>query len=262
MKVVFYSNKGFVREHNEDALFVAGNIISGCSMTAPVEIDTESPDNCFVVIDGMGGYEGGEEAARIVATSFIENFRSWNISISAAKGKINSILNNAIQKIADVVNDKPELATMGAALAGMALCNDGILVFNCGDCRVYRQQGQYLERLSHDHSVVQELFDKGEIEEDDMRTHVRKNIITACVSTEVDNLNIFFREILRKGNERFLVCSDGVWEAMPIDEIEECLCKITLETANNLAQKLLDLQEHCNDNISFIIIENTNKPNN
>ena len=253
MKAVFYSNKGFVREHNEDALFVAGNIISGCSMTEPVEIDTESPDNCFVVIDGMGGYEGGEQAARIVATSFIENFGSWNISTSAAKGKINSILNNAIQKIANVVNDKPELAAMGAALAGMAFCNDGILIFNCGDCRAYRQQGQYLERLSHDHSVVQELFDKGEIEEDDMRTHVRKNTITACVSAKVDDLNIFFRETSYKGNERFLICSDGVWEAMPIDEIEACLCENVLDTANGIVKKLFNLQGECRDNISFVI---------
>ena len=258
MKAVFYSNKGFVREHNEDALFVAGNIISGCSMTAPVKIDTESHDNCFVVIDGMGGYEGGEQAARIVATSFIESFGSWNISTSAAKEKINSILNAAVQKIISIVNENPKLSVMGAALAGLVFCNDGILIFNCGDCRVYRQQGQYLERLSHDHSIVQELFDNGEIEEDDMRTHAKKNTITACVSAQVGDLNIYFREIPYKVNERFLVCSDGVWEAMPIDEIEACLCEDTSETAENMAKKLLGLQERCNDNISFIIVENRN----
>ena len=57
-----------------------------------------------------------------------------------------------------------------------------------------------------------------------------------------------------QGNERFLVCSDGVWEAMSIDEIEECLCENALETANNIAEKLFAMQERCNDNISFIIM--------
>lgn len=255
MKAVFYSNKGFVREHNEDALFVAGNIISGCSMTAPVEIDTKSPDNCFVVIDGMGGYEGGEQAARIVAASFIENSCNWNISTSATKEKINSILNNAIQKITNIVNDKPELAAMGAALAGMTFCNDGILAFNCGDCRVYRQQGQYLERLSHDHSIVQELFDKGEIEEDDMRTHPRKNTITACISSDISYMNIYSRDIPLSLHQKFLICSDGVWEALSINELEACLSENSLDTANNLTQKLLSLQDECRDNISFIIVE-------
>ena len=259
MKVIFYSNKGPVREYNEDALFVGDNIISGCSMTAPVEIDTESPDNCFVVIDGMGGYEGGEKAARIVATSFIENSEFANISTSNAKEKINAILNNAVERIINTVNDNPKLGAMGAALAGLVFYAGGILIFNCGDCRVYRQQGQYLEKLSHDHSIVQELFDKGEIEEDAMRTHAKKSTITACVSAESSYLNIYFREISNKGNERFLVCSDGVWEALPVEDIEECLCEDTLEMANNLVKKLLGLQEYCKDNISLIIIENINQ---
>ena len=90
-------------------------------------------------------------------------------------------------------------------------------------------------------------------------THAKKNIITACVSAQVGDLNIYFREIPYKVNERFLVCSDGVWEAMPIDEIEACLCEDTSETAENMAKKLLGLQERCNDNISFIIVENRNR---
>ena len=154
MKTVFYSNKGSVREYNEDALFVGGNIISGCSMIASVKIDTESNDNCFVVIYGMGGYEGGEQAARIVATSFIENSGNWKISTSAAKEKINSVLNNAVERIVNTVNETSKLAAMGVALAGLVFCADGILIFNCRDCRVYRWHGQYLEKLSHDHSIV------------------------------------------------------------------------------------------------------------
>lgn len=257
MKAVFFSNKGPAREHNEDALFMAGNVISGCSMSFPAEIDTENEDNCFIVIDGMGGYEGGERAARIIASAFIENSGSWDISINEAQSKINLILNSTVNKIAAAVIDKPELASMGAALAGIVFCDNKALIFNCGDCRVYRQNGQYLEKLSHDHSVVQELCDAGEIEEDEMRTHVKKNIITACVTSKAADLNIYFRDISAiKEHERFLVCSDGVWEALSLDEIESCLCEDISDTANNIAKKLLSLEEHCHDNISFEIIEN------
>lgn len=254
MRAIFYSNKGPMRDHNEDALFVGGNIITGCSMSLPTEIEIESSEGCFVVIDGMGGYEGGEKAARIVATSFMLKSEDCKISNSDANDKITSVLNEAVKRIAVTVQEKPELSAMGAVIAGVVFSADKMFIFNCGDCRVYRQQGQYLEKLSHDHSVVQELFDLGEIEEDEMRTHVKKNAVTACVSGKAEDVDIYVRE-LHKGNERLLVCSDGVWEAMSIDEIEECLCENALETANNLAEKLFAMQERCNDNVSFIIIE-------
>lgn len=257
MRVIAYSNKGPVRKNNEDAIFVAGNIISGCSISFPIEINTEKHNNSFVVIDGMGGYEGGEKAAFIVASSFVEANGNWNIPTSSAKNKINLILNNAVKRIIEAAEDNPELSNMGAALAGVIVCSESILIFNCGDCRIYRQQGGYLEKISHDHSIVQELFDNGEIEEDDMRTNAKKNTITACVSSRISDLNIYFREFsYGQQQTRLFICSDGVWEALPIDELEKCLHESSLETANNIVKKLFSLQEHCSDNISFIIVGN------
>ena len=69
MKAVFYTNKGPVRKHNEDALFAAGKVFSCRNMSAP-EIEVNESYKCFVVIDGMGGYNGGEVATRMVAESF------------------------------------------------------------------------------------------------------------------------------------------------------------------------------------------------
>ncbi len=256
MKAIIYSNKGPVREHNEDAVFAAGNVISGCSMPNPVELNTETPGGCFVAIDGMGGYEGGEKAARLVALSFLEDAESWDLPVKAAKEKITVLLKRATQKIVDDVAKKPALSSMGAALAGIALCSDGVLVFNCGDCRVYRQQGEYLERLSHDHSVVQELCDRGEIDEETMRTHPFKNKITACVSAHPSDLDVYLREIpYTQREQRFLICSDGVWEALSIDGLEECLAGKTMSGgAEDLSKKLLSLHGQCQDNVSFLIV--------
>lgn len=257
MKAVIFSNKGPVREHNEDALFVAGNVISGSSMTSPLVLNVETPGGCYMAIDGMGGYEGGERAARLIAMSFLENADEWNISTKTGREKISAILKLAAHKIANDVAENPALSSMGAALAGIALCSDGVLVFNCGDCRAYRQQGEYLERLSHDHSVVQELCDRGEIDEEAMRTHPLKNKITACVSADQSILDIYFREVPKaQGGQRFFICSDGVWEALSIDELEGCLAgKSIFEAAGVLSMKLIELDDKCRDNISFVIVE-------
>ena len=276
MKFAFFTNKGPVREHNEDAIFAMDNVVSNCDMISPIAYDTKNAyvtknDNGnygFVVVDGMGGYEGGEKAAQIVASAFMEHIHifpllfhseDWNISTSEAKNKITAILFNAAKKIISDAKDNPELSHMGAVCAGIVFCNENMLVFNCGDCRVYGQLDNHLEKLSHDHSLVQELFDRGEIGENDMRTHVRKNIVTACVSTNLNYLDIFFREIsYEEKYKRIFICSDGVWEALSVAELEKCFCEDSSESADNMAEKLLALQERCHDNVSFIIIDTEN----
>lgn len=257
MNITFFTNKGGVREHNEDAMFLAGSIISRCSMAVPVVADTESADKCFVVVDGMGGYHGGEKAANIVASSFSSDVGGWNIPIKAAQEKITRILETASHKIFEAVNINPQYNSMGAALAGIVFCSDGILAFNCGDCRVYVQNGEYLEKLTHDHSVVQELCDRDEITEEEMRTHPRKNIITACISQNADDVQVFFRAVhLSQNHRRYLICSDGVWEAFSLEAIEKCSTKDSLyEAGSSLASCLLNLQAECRDNISFIFVE-------
>ncbi len=257
MKVTAFTNKGGVREHNEDAIAFPDCIMTGISMSSPVEAEVESTGRCFAVIDGMGGYEGGEMAARLVALSFIRNMPAYKVSVQDAKDRITHILTVAGQLISQTVQKDITLASMGAVIAGIVICSDAVLVFNCGDCRVYRQQGEYLEKLSHDHSIVQELYDRGEIEEDDMRIHPKKNVITACVSSKAEDFKLFFRVLpLNSEPQRFLICSDGVWEAIRINDLERCITRPkTLESAQRLAEVLLGFHEDCADNISFMIIE-------
>ena len=254
MNITFFTNRGGVREHNEDAMFLAGNIISCCSMAAPVTAETESADKCFVVIDGMGGYHGGEKAANIVASSFASDADGWNIPVKATQEKIMHILETASREISEAVKINPQYSSMGAALAGIVFCSDGILAFNCGDCRVYVQNGEYLEKLTHDHSFVQELCDRGEITDDEMRTHPRKNVITACVSQNADDIHVFFRTVpLSQKPRRFLVCSDGVWEALPLEALEKYSAKDSMyEAGSFLTSCLLNLQSECRDNVSFL----------
>ena len=204
----------------------------------------------------MGGCEGGEIAARILASSFLENSDGWNISTKEAAKKIQAVLKNAVIKISETEKLNPSLSCMGAAIAGLVLCPDSVLIFNCGDCRTYYQRGEYLERLSRDHSVVEELRARGEIDDDTMRTHPLKNQITACISSQLSNMDIYFREISRTdANQKFFICSDGVWEALPIEDIEKCFLEAAgYKTANLLVKKLIEAKNNCHDNISFIIV--------
>ena len=250
MKALFYTNKGCVRKANEDALFAGGCTVCGANMTAPSHIEIDAEKEVFCVIDGMGGHLGGATAARITAQAFGAAEDSEN------KIWLESILQKASDEMREAARSAPELADMGATLAGAVIDRDkkSIFTFNLGDCRVYRYQGGYLDKLTHDHSHVQELFDCGEISEEEMRTHPQKNIVTSGVSAcEFLTPEFFCREFPLKDGDKFFACSDGVWEALPIDEIEKSLSRDDILAACSELQRKLLLAK-CNDNVSFVFI--------
>jgi protein phosphatase len=251
MKLAFYTNKGCVRKANEDALFIGGRAIYDENMTAPSIIEINGDREIFCVVDGMGGYIGGATAARITAQSFAAALESDN------KIWLESVIQNASEQMNDEASRSPGLSQMGAALAGAIIdrSKKSIFAFNLGDCRVYRFQGGFLDKLTHDHSHVQELFDRGEITEEEMRTHPKKNIVTAgIIVNEPSILEFFCRELPFKDSGKYFSCSDGVWEALPIEDIEESLSKNDMDAAcTDLVNKLFSAE--CSDNVSFVFVE-------
>ena len=149
-----------------------------------------------------------------------------------------------------------ELASMGATIAGAAIDRGKktVFAFNLGDCRVYRFRGGFLDKLTHDHSRVQELFDRGEISEEEMRTHPHKNVVTAGVTADDPSASaLFCREFPLQEGDKFFACSDGVWEALPIDEIERSLSgDDPLSACAALQAKLFAAA--CGDNVSFVFV--------
>jgi protein phosphatase len=203
---------GRVREVNEDA-FLAD---------PPV----------FVVADGMGGHEGGEVASAIV----VDEFRALAGQEYDARG-------GAEQIAATLLECQRRIAEYGAQHAGEGrrrwyagttvvvalLVHDDEgprwLVANLGDSRAYRLGHDALERVSVDHSVVQELVDAGRITEADVATHPERHVITRALGgpdpTEAD----YFRLPLASA-ERLVLCTDGVTGMIGDDAIETILREI------------------------------------
>ena len=251
IKTVFFSHRGNQRQFNEDALLANGCVVSGASMENPSSILHDGENGLFAVFDGMGGYTGGALAARIAVTAFLEELP---FTLPLSEERLKNILTKISRSMKNEAEKEPSLAKMGATLAGLALSEVGVTLFNCGDCRVYRFRSGYLDRLSRDHSLVQELVDRGEIAEEEMRTHPQKNIVTATVQAgSGEDISFFFRELPRVEGDEFFICSDGVWEALVIDELEECLrMEDMTEGCKKLSQRLLETE--CKDNISFVFL--------
>jgi protein phosphatase len=255
MKAAFITNRGAVRRENQDAILIAGTVKNGDMNLAETAEITSYPA-CFAVVDGMGGHTGGATAARILAEAFAAACGSrkfgQKFDWTEDRKALTEILEEASEQMSRESRENPELSEMGAAMAGLLIRKNGATAFNCGDCRAYRfQRGSGIERLTKDHSIVQALLDMGEINEDEMRTHPRKNIVTSAVTAGLaEKPELYVRGLSRTDEDEYLICSDGVWEVMPADELGGFLSGPFPESAGKLLKALVSSE--CRDNISFI----------
>ncbi|MDR2387865.1 MAG: protein phosphatase 2C domain-containing protein [Deltaproteobacteria bacterium] len=254
MTTIFFTNSGPERPANEDAILV-GPVYADLSMDQPmVALGNEE---LVAVADGMGGGPGGATAARVVLEDLKLNLAPHGQAESRKtqpnrQDLLLECLYGAIDRLDRLSRDRPELAGMGATLAGLWRQGQSALVFNCGDCRVYRLRDDYLELLSRDHSAVYNLYLEGLISFDQIRFHPDKNLITSAIQQANHNLDLFSRVVRLCQDDLYLICSDGAWESLSQESLEDCLKNLSLEeSALALAQALL--AQNRGDNFSFLL---------
>jgi PPM family protein phosphatase len=251
INVSYISHFGKIRKNNEDSILVNDLIISETNMDAPEKQLCEAENLTLAVADGMGGHSKGEIASRMVLEILKEHYKKFR-----AKRHVFRFFSTAKNMLDEVAkNDKKSLG-LGTTLSGISLRKKKGIIFSCGDSRVYKITAGGIEKLTTDHSLVQQLFEKGIIQEEDMRTHPQKNIITASISGDMrsDKPTVFYKEVSIQIGDRFLLCTDGLWESLSPDEMLDCLNQKSVDTiAEALKEKSLTL---CGkDNISLIYLE-------
>ncbi len=232
MELIYFVSKGKVRCNNEDGVLI-DELCVRASMQKPKKI--AGVFSKIVVSDGMGGLESGEVATRVL----LEHFSESKIATKEDIGKI-------VEQSADSF-----LENSGCAMAGISI--DSGLVFNVGDCRVYKKEELFLNRVSKDHSLAQQLIDMGQLSEEDVIDFEKKNVLTSAVMKN-KKIEIFIKEIKVKKDDIFLICSDGLWGEFEIDELEECFNSDNIEKIGENLFNALQKKEQ-KDNISFAIVK-------
>lgn len=206
MKIVAKTDKGRVRESNQDAYAVG-----------------EFPDEVAwaVVCDGMGGAAGGNIASALavkvisdkINASYRENMRDFSI-----KNMLDSALVAANIEVYDMADAKPELHGMGTTVV-CAVVRDGYaFIAHAGDSRAYIFNGKELNQVTTDHSVVQDLINKGKITKEEAVNHPNKNLITRAIGVD-KNVDIDFDEVELNDNEFLILCTDGLTNYVSDDEL-------------------------------------------
>lgn len=247
----YLSNIGKTRKKNEDSLLVNDLLISEANMDRAAYLKSSGDKQIYIVADGMGGHQHGELASKTVLEEFkkrypgIENAADISEVIVSAKETLNGLAGKDRLKYG-----------MGTTVSGIFLTDRGSFVFNCGDSRVYLLKDGFLERLTKDHSVVQELADFGTITEDEMRFHSQKNIVTSAVIADLLGglPEVEVNAVKISDGSTFLICTDGLWESMRREEMEECFTDRG-KTVQCLYERAIAGEGR--DNISAIILRVT-----
>jgi protein phosphatase len=195
------SEVGRVRDSNEDSVFV------------------NSPAGVFVVADGMGGHAAGEVASAIASRTIGDSACRACVDLEHQSEQLVEAFRAAGREISREVAEEPSRAGMGTTATALRLRRDGTyVVAHIGDSRAYLARDGRLERLTTDHSWVQEQLERGLIAPDEARGHPQSNIITRALGTDSDPKPDLYPGELLPGDV-FLLATDGLTDMVAEEEI-------------------------------------------
>lgn len=242
------SDTGRVREHNEDA------------------VGTNSDTGLLVLADGMGGYNAGEVASGIAVRTVLELVppacerearNATDPETSLMRQTI--ILRDAIARANRVIHQtaqmQPQCEGMGTTIVACLFYDNRVSIAHVGDSRLYRFRRNRFEQLTMDHSLLQELVDRGFYSQEEAARSTNRNYVTRALGVDT-TVQVEVQEVEVQEGDIYLLCSDGLPDMVEDEDIH-----LTISTFSaNLqmaGQQLVQLSnDHGGkDNVSVILTQ-------
>ena len=229
------TDTGRVRTKNEDSILV------------------HDDENVWIVADGMGGHHAGDFASQTITNnlSLFKQHSSLDDSILLLEENIlnsNSIIRKKSYKLG-------RNATIGSTVVCVYIWQNLLFAFWAGDSRLYRFRDTKLERLTEDHSYVEELVRMGKIEARDAEDHPAANVVLKAVGID-DNLCMDFEYFEMLEGDIYIICSDGLYKDLDEDRLKPIIESHT-DDMTELSESLLSsaLEAGGTDNTSIITMK-------
>ena len=226
---------GVVRQVNQDRFFVDGSL--------------------FAVADGMGGHSGGEVASGLAVEALTSRDPVTSLD------DLVTLVHSANQTIVEAALEDPSLRGMGTTISVLADLDeiDGekrLGIANVGDSRVYRVRADGLSQLTEDHSLVEALVRDGRLSPEEAGRHPQRNILTRALGIDTKVL-VDAWEIRAVTGDRFVICSDGLFNELSADEIAGIVggSDDPQATADSLVARACDAGGR--DNVTAVVVHVT-----
>lgn len=215
----------------------------------------------IVVCDGMGGMQGGSVASQLAVQTILET-----VALADKKTNPKTVLIQAIKNANSAIiehgQNNPNLRGMGTTATVLLLTPYSALTAYVGDSRIYQlRNGKKIFR-TFDHSMVFEMVKKRIISEEQARLSAQSNVILKALGVNAD-VEVEIAERPYKKGDRFVLCSDGFWGAMPEEEFVRHLVESNpidkiLESTANVVESIGRNSGQEFDNLTAAILEMSN----
>jgi protein phosphatase len=202
----------------------------------------------FAVADGMGGARAGEVASRVA----VERLSEGGEADGSPEEHLAEVTREANREIYEMAQDDSALAGMGTTLTAALVTGREVAIGHVGDSRVYRFRDGELERLTQDHSLVEEFVRQGKLTPEEAENHPQRSIITRALGPEPEVEVETYTHAARDGDV-YLLCSDGLTGMVPEKRIAEILRES--DSLDDAAHRLIDAanENGGKDNITAVL---------
>ena len=242
------TDTGRVRDHNEDA------------------IGTNPDIGLMVLADGMGGYNAGEVASGIavqivteLASEAAQREELNNVDPHSGLMRQSIILRDAVYRSNKIIYQTAQSQThcegMGTTIVACMFYDDKVSIAHVGDSRAYRLRGGQFEQMTLDHSLLQELVDRGFYSQEEAQRSTNRNYVTRALGVE-PTVEVEVHEYDVLPDDIYLLCSDGLPDMVEDEDIH-----LTISTfdasLDRVGQQLVDLaNDHGGrDNVSVMLAQ-------
>jgi serine/threonine protein phosphatase PrpC len=238
---------GKVRDHNEDAIACNADI------------------GLWVLADGMGGYNAGEVASGIAVKTIVDLVteackRESRGEIEPGTGYMRQtiVLRDAITRANKIIHQtaqsQPQCEGMGTTLVACLFYDNRVSIAHVGDSRLYRLRENHLEQITLDHSLLQELVDRGFYSQEEAQRSANRNYVTRALGVEA-TVDVEIQELDVDKDDYLLMCSDGLPDMVEDEDIHLTISTFDkdIETIGEQLIKLTN-DNGGRDNVSVVIV--------
>jgi protein phosphatase len=248
IRCVGLTDTGKVREHNEDT------------------IATDADIGLLVLADGMGGYNAGEVASGIAVKTVLNLIREQvereDLTVldrESGMSRPSIILRDAIHRANKIIyqtaRSQPQCEGMGTTIVAALFFDNKISVAHVGDSRMYRLRNGRFEQVTMDHSLLQELVDRGFYSAEEAQRAANKNYVTRALGVE-PNVEVELQEAPVQKGDVYVLCSDGLSDMVEDDDIHLTISTFSANL-DTVAKQLIQLANDNGgrDNVSAVMAQ-------
>ncbi|MEJ0039457.1 MAG: Stp1/IreP family PP2C-type Ser/Thr phosphatase [Gammaproteobacteria bacterium] len=248
IRCVGMTDTGKVREHNEDTIAADGDI------------------GLLVLADGMGGYNAGEVASGIAVKTVLNLIREQvereDLTVldkDSGMTRPSIILRDAIHRANKIIyqtaRSQPQCEGMGTTIVAALFFDNRVSIAHVGDSRMYRLRSDRFEQVTMDHSLLQELVDRGFYSAEEAQRAANKNYVTRALGVE-PNVEVELQEATVQKGDVYVLCSDGLSDMVEDDDIHLTISTFSANL-DTVAKQLIQLANDNGgrDNVSAVMAQ-------